>query len=118
MGMTQAREPDGDGRIARRRGGEPYAIARPMLQPLAISSPTSFFLSLASQDWLIIGYYVALLLALVMGSGHGRGACIIRVSADLGAFLFVLALVRLQVLRWGGAAASLLYRTAMVAAPL
>ena len=81
----------------------------------AAPSWASFVNSFASQDWLVIGYLVAILVALAFGKGTNRSACLVRVSADLGAFLFVLALVRLQILRWGGAAASLLYRFTIVA---
>jgi membrane-associated phospholipid phosphatase len=80
-----------------------------------ITSWTSFVNSFASQDWLLIGYLVAILVALAFGKGTNRSACMIRVSADLGAYLFVLTLVRLQILRWGGAAGSLLYRFTVLA---
>src|ERR1700677_5016061 len=60
-----------------------------------ITSWTSFVNSFASQDWLLIGYLVAILVALAFGKGTNRSACMIRVSADLGAYLFVLTLVRL-----------------------
>jgi hypothetical protein len=75
----------------------------------------TFINSFASQDWLLLGYLVAILVALAFGRGNNRSACFVRVSADLGGYLFVLALVRLQILRWGGAAASLLYRIAIIA---
>lgn len=81
----------------------------------APASWSAFVNSFASQDWLLIGYLVIILLALVFGAGSNRSACIIRISADLGCYLFVLTLVRLQVLRWGGAAASLLYRFTVMA---
>jgi PAP2 superfamily len=81
----------------------------------AASTWATFVNSFASQDWLLIGYLVAMLVALAFGKGSNRSFCIVRVSADLGAFLFVLALVRLQILRWGGAAGSLLYRFAILA---
>jgi hypothetical protein len=79
------------------------------------STWTAFVNSFASQDWLLVAYMVTLLGALAFGKGSGRSACMVRVSADLGGYLFVLALVRLQVLRWGGAAGSLLYRFAILA---
>jgi hypothetical protein len=88
-------------------GGQASALAAPSL--------TSFVNSFASQDWLMIGYLVTLLVALAFGQGHNRNACIIRVSADLGVYLFVLVLIRLQVVRWGGAVASLLYRFVIMA---
>jgi hypothetical protein len=81
------------------------------------AAPTwaTFVNSFASQDWLLVGYLVAILVALAFGKGTNRIPCMVRVSADLGAYLFVLALVRLQVLRWGSAAASLLYRFTVMA---
>jgi|CZKU01.1.fsa_nt_gi membrane-associated phospholipid phosphatase len=79
------------------------------------ASWAAFVNSFASQDWLLIGYLSAILAALVFGKGSNRGVCIVHVAGDLGAFMFVLALVRLQLLRWGGAASSLLYRTAIMA---
>jgi hypothetical protein len=79
------------------------------------TSLASYFHSFASQDWLTIGYLTSLLIALALGKGHGRGPCIVRVSADLGAFVFVLTLVRLQLLRWGAMGTALLYRTAIMA---
>src|SRR5579859_1441227 len=109
------------------RGRRPASNERTITHALAVRSlatggddraaPTwaSFVNSFASQDWLLIGYLVAILVALAFGKGTNRSACIVRVSADLGAFLFVVALVRLQILRWGGAAGSLLYRFTIVA---
>jgi len=82
------------------------------------SSATTFVHSFASQDWLFMGYFGALLVALAFGQGHNRNACLVRVSADLGFYLFVVALVRLNVVRWGSMASALLYRTAIMAALL
>jgi hypothetical protein len=79
------------------------------------SSWTTFVNSIASQDWLLIGYLMTILIALAFGTGDNRSACMVRVSADLGGYLFVVALVRLQVLRWGSVAASMLYRFAIFA---
>jgi hypothetical protein len=98
-------------RTPARPGAFSHAVA---VRPLVGASATSLVHSFASQDWLIIGYCTALLAALALGKGHGRQACMMRVSADLGGFLFVVALVRLQVLRWGGPASSLLYRVAFI----
>jgi hypothetical protein len=78
------------------------------------ASAVSWIRNFASQDWLTVGYFLVLLLALVIGRGPNRNACLIRVSADLGVFLFVIALVRGPVLRWGSAASSLIYRTAVI----
>jgi hypothetical protein len=72
----------------------------------------------ASQDWATIGYFILLLFALAIGKGPNRGPSIVRIAADFGGFLFVLALVRGQVLRWSSALTSLFYRTAVIAALL
>ncbi|MGA3122232.1 MAG: phosphatase PAP2 family protein [Polyangiaceae bacterium] len=69
----------------------------------------------ASQDWLILGYLVALLVALALGAGHNRAACAVRVCADLTGYLFVLTMVRVPLLRWSSSLSSLLYRLAVVA---
>ncbi len=81
------------------------------------ATPTwaTFINSFASQDWLLVGYLVAILVALAFGKGTNRIPCMVRVSADLGAYVFVLALVRLQILRWGSVSASLLYRFTVMA---
>ncbi len=62
----------------------------------------------------MVGYLVTLLVALMLGRGPDRSACLVRVAADLGVFLFVIALVRGHLLRWGGSAGSLVYRTAVI----
>jgi PAP2 superfamily protein len=80
----------------------------------ANASATSWVRNFASQDWLMVGYLITLLVALMLGRGPNRSACLVRVAADLGAFLFVIALVRGQILRWGGTAACLVYRTAVI----
>ncbi len=77
-------------------------------------SATAWLRNFASQDWLMSGYLVALLVALMLGNGPNRGACMVRVVADLAVFLFVVALVRGQVLRSGTAAASFVYRTVVI----
>lgn len=66
--------------------------------------------SFASQDWLFVGYFSAILVALAFGQGPERSECLVRASADLGFYLFVLALVRLYVVRWGTITSALLYR--------
>jgi PAP2 superfamily len=68
----------------------------------------------ASQDWITIGYLAALLFALGIGRGENRAACAARVSADLVVFLLVLLVIRGNFLRWGSAASSLTYRTAII----
>jgi hypothetical protein len=80
----------------------------------ANGSATSVVRNFASQDWLMLGYLVVLLAALALGTGPNRSACLIRVAADLVGFLFILGLVRGQLLRWGSAASSLIYRTAVI----
>jgi hypothetical protein len=54
------------------------------------------------------------MLALAFGRGQGRVPGFARVGADLFGYLGLVALVRLEVLRWGGPASSLLYRVGMV----
>jgi hypothetical protein len=77
-----------------------------------------FVHNFASQDWLIIGYLGALLAALAFGKGPSRNACMMRVSADLGVYMCVLALVRMPVLRWAGLVSAVLYRTTVTATVL
>jgi hypothetical protein len=84
-------------------------------RPESTNAATWFVHNFASQDWLTLGYLSALLFALGFGQGPNRSGCILRVSADLGIYLFVLALVRLPVLRWGSTASSVLYRSTVVA---
>ena len=81
----------------------------------AVTSASSWVRNWASQDWFAVGYFVLLLTALCFGKGPHRAECMISVSARFGVFLFVLALVRVPLLRWGGAASSLLYRSAIIA---
>jgi hypothetical protein len=95
-----------------RSTGLSHALAVGSLQ--ASGAPTSWIRNFASQDWLMGGYLVTLLVALMVGKGPDRGACLIRVATDLGLFLFIVAIVRGQLLRWGGVAASLVYRTAII----
>jgi hypothetical protein len=63
----------------------------------------------------MIGYFCALLVALALGKGPNRSACVVRVGADLGIYLCVLTLVRLPILRWGGLVSSILYRGTVTA---
>jgi hypothetical protein len=69
----------------------------------------------ASQDWIAVTYLSLLFAALCVGKGPNRPECMERVAADLGFFLFVLALVRGNVLRWGSTASSLVYRVSIIA---
>ena len=80
-------------------------------RPLNVGAVPWFVHNFASQDWLMIGYFCALLVALAFGKGPNRAPCIVRVSADFGIYFCVLTLVRLPVLRWGGLVGSVLYRT-------
>jgi hypothetical protein len=95
-----------------RSGAASHALAVGALG--ANPSASSWVRNFASQDWLTIGYLVLLLAALSVGRGPNRSACMVRVSADLGVFLFVLALVRVPILRWGSPASWLIYRTTVV----
>src|SRR5262249_44404127 len=81
----------------------------------AVTPASSWVRNWASQDWIAVGYFVLLLTALCFGKGPHRAECMISVSARFGIYLFVLALVRVPLLRWGGAASSLLYRSAIIA---
>lgn len=80
-------------------------------------SPVTWVRNWASQDWIAVTYLSLLLVALCFGKGNNhaeRAICIEHVAADLGFFLFVLALVRGNVLRYGSTASSLIYRTALI----
>ncbi len=72
----------------------------------------------ASQDWIAVAYLTLLLAALAVGKGPHRGACMERVSLDLGVLICVLAVVRGGVLPWGSLGSSLLYRCALIGALL
>jgi hypothetical protein len=103
--------------ISKARGAPAIDAGGADVADRSIATPTfaTFVNSFASQDWLLIGYMVAILVALSLGTGRNRQECMVHVAADLGGFLFVLTLVRLQVLRWNGAACSLIYRVALMA---
>jgi hypothetical protein len=79
---------------------------------------TSWVRNWAAQDWIAVGYFVLLLFALAIGQGPNRSACVVHVAGNFGVFVFVLALVRGNVLRWGGATSSLLYRVTIIASLL
>jgi hypothetical protein len=78
----------------------------------------SLVASFASQDWLIMGYLAALLVALAFGGGHNRGACAERVGWDLAGYLLVVAMVRFPVIRWDSWVSSLVYRFTILATVL
>jgi hypothetical protein len=115
MAMTQAGGPQMTPESTRpsRRPGAPLSHSL-TLDTLAAPA-TSWVRNWASQDWIAVGYFVVLLSALAMSDGPGRNACIVRVAANFGMFLFVLALVRGNVLRWGGVVSAQLYRVAIIA---
>ncbi len=72
---------------------------------------------LASQDWLIIGFFAIELVALLFAHGArgvDRARCIGFVSGDVTLYFTMLLLVRGPVLRWGGLTSSLLYRVGLV----
>jgi hypothetical protein len=105
-------------RDAARGRGRPLSPAMAMAggpRPLTVGAVPWFVHNFASQDWLVIGYLCALGGALVFGRGEHRAICLARVAADLGAYLCVLALVRLPLLRWGGLTSALLYRVTITA---
>jgi hypothetical protein len=62
----------------------------------------------------MITYLVLTLAALLLGQGAHRSSCIKRVAADLGVYLFVLALCRGSVLRPSSVGSALIYRTAVL----
>ena len=116
--MTEPGGPEPGTGASRARAPElSHAIAvRAMAQPASgVHSERSWFVhSFGAQDWLVIGYFTAILAALAFGKGSERSACMVRVSADLGVYLFVVALVRLHVVRWDSAATALLYRATIM----
>src|SRR5688500_14996462 len=69
---------------------------------------------LAVQDWLVLGYFAVLLVALVRGHGAARDGSIARVVADVGLLLTGLVLSRGGFLREGSRAAGLVYRTTLL----
>ena len=103
--------------ITKARGAQAIDAGETAGADRAFATPTfaSFIHSFASQDWLLLGYLVAIFVALMLGTGNNRPACMVHVAVDLGGFLFVLTLVRLPVLRPNSATCSLLYRFAIMA---
>jgi hypothetical protein len=81
----------------------------------AAFTPVLWVRNWASQDWIAITYLTALIAALCVGRGPHRSECIAHVAMDLGAFIFILALVRGQVIRWGSLTSALVYRVALIA---
>lgn len=74
--------------------------------------------ALAAHDWIIVVYLAILLVALAFGSGPSRASCMVTVAAHLGVYACVIVLVRAKLLRWGGAASSLVQRLATIVAIL
>lgn len=97
-----------------RNGALSHAVAVDALGANARASSSHWLRNLASQDWLLAGYLVVLLAALALAKGPNRNACMVWVAADLGVFLFIVAVVRGHLFRWGSAAGSLVYRTTVI----
>src|SRR5688572_4574445 len=74
--------------------------------------------SFAVQDWIVLGYFAILLLALVRGDGPTRDGSIARVLADLMLFLTGAVLARGGLLREGSLAAGLVYRATLLTSVL
>ena len=110
MVTSSGKGPDGTSRTSSASMATTEARGRVLQATAAVNVVHSF----ASQDWITIGYLAALLIALALGKGHHRGECIVRVTADLGVFLFVVVAVRTHLLRWGAASTALIYRTALM----
>lgn len=102
--------PESAGRPSRLAGTAQHVFA---VDSIA-SAASSWVRNWASQDWIAVAYFVTLLTALAIGRGPHREACAVHVVANFSLFLFVLALVRGNVLRWGGAASSMLYRVGII----
>jgi hypothetical protein len=116
MAMTDAGGPETTPERSPRPSRRPSATLSHVLAAETLAAPaTSWVRNWASQDWIAVAYFVILLAALCMVHGPGRNECIVRVSANFGMFLFVLALVRGNVLRWGSVVSSQLYRVAIIA---
>jgi hypothetical protein len=91
-----------------------------MTQPLLQRSMTSFAAAdgwtarlvknLSAQDWMIAIYFGLIFVALAVGNGPGRTACVQRVAIDLAAFTTGIVLTRGGVLRFGSFANGLVYR--------
>ncbi len=68
----------------------------------------------ATQDWIAVTYLVLLMAALCVGKGPHRADCFGQVTCDLLVLLFVLGLVRGNILRWGSNTCSLVYRLCLI----
>ena len=71
----------------------------------------------ATQDWIIVVFFVIELLALALGRGPGWGACMARVAVDLLAYAAAVVLAR-RFLRRNGVAAAVIYRLAVLSGVL
>lgn len=85
--------------------------------PASLVSFFAFFArvarGLAAQDWMITAYFVAVLCALVFGSGPGRGQSAVRVGIDLAILWAGLIVVRGELLRPNSLASGLIYRASV-----
>lgn len=77
---------------------------------LSLPRPVRLFQGLAAQDWLITFYFLALLGALLIGSGANRDVSIARVLTDLAILWAGLVVVRGEMLKPSSFASSLIYR--------
>ncbi|MBI5517907.1 MAG: phosphatase PAP2 family protein [Deltaproteobacteria bacterium] len=68
----------------------------------------------AVQDWLIVGYFLVLLGAVLAGTGPARDQSVRNVALSLAVVLLGLAVVRGEVLPWGTRATALFYRLSVV----
>jgi hypothetical protein len=75
-----------------------------------------FVMNLSAHDWLILGYFVVVLVALIFGSGPGRPACIERVVVDILLLGLGLLLSRGGVFAQGSFLNSFTYRMTLFAA--
>jgi hypothetical protein len=96
--------------------GQSWIVERKALVRDTTRAPAALRLvrNLAVQDWVTLGYFAFLLLALVRGHGETRGGSIARVLADVGFFLTGLVLARGGFLREGSLAAGLVYRVTLL----
>ncbi len=74
--------------------------------------------AMAVQDWLLVGYFTALMVMVYRGTGPRRDFCVERVGADLAVVLLGLAVVRGEIARWGGFVGSLFYRSLLICSVL
>lgn len=96
-----------------------WSFALPLATPIEPSAHESLprwkrvYRNLAAQDWLLTFYFMALALAVVFGSGPGRGMSLLRIGVDLAILWTGLAVVRGELLRPESFAGSLIYRLSL-----